>query len=285
MSKSRLGKGVEALFSDIRAEQEEVMEVPVEHIRANREQPRTEFSAESIEELAKSIASVGIIQPIIVERVEDGEYIIITGERRYRAAQVAHLKTVPVICRQYGQSKHLEVALIENIQRSNLNTVEEARAYRALLERTGITHEELAHRLGKSRSAITNMLRILQLPKSIILHIEAGNLSFGHARALLAVNEMDVCMHLADEVMSKGLSVRQTEQQAQMLTGRQRKKRGASSGARTDVELLALQNDMSERLLTKVSIRGTSARGVIAIEYHSLDDLNRLVESITSHDN
>ena len=299
---ARLGRGVDALFTDLKIDQQGVLEVPVGEIRPNPEQPRKTFDEAGLRELAQSITSVGIVQPLVVERIGDGassghRYTIIAGERRYRAAQIAGKETVPVLCRAPGESERLEIALIENIQRSNLNAVEEARAYQALLEKTSISHEDLAGRVGKGRSTITNMLRILNLPGSILKQVQDGSLTFGHARALLGVDGKDRQLRLAGEIVAKGLSVRQTE----MRTGGGGSADGeddagagpgaAPAGTRAgsghapaadhqDDELRGLEEELTQELLTRVRINGTAKRGTIVLEYHSLGDLNRLVDTI-----
>ena len=307
---ARLGRGVDALFTDLKIDQQGVLEVPVAEIRPNPEQPRKTFDEAGLRELAQSITSVGIVQPLVVERIGDASsgaaadsgkhrYTIIAGERRYRAAQIAGKETVPVLCRAPGESERLEIALIENIQRSNLNAVEEARAYQALLEKTSVSHEDLATRVGKGRSTITNMLRILNLPGSILKQVQDGGLTFGHARALLGVDGKDRQLRLAGEIVAKGLSVRQTE----MRTGGSAGGGGAGgddagagpgaapAGARAgsghapaadhqDDELRGLEEELTQELLTRVRINGTAKRGTIVLEYHSLGDLNRLVDTI-----
>ena len=299
---ARLGRGVDALFTDLKIDQQGVLEVPVGEIRPNPEQPRKTFDEAGLRELAQSITSVGIVQPLVVERIGDGassghRYTIIAGERRYRAAQIAGKETVPVLCRAPGESERLEIALIENIQRSNLNAVEEARAYQALLEKTSVSHEDLAARVGKGRSTVTNMLRILNLPGSILKQVQDGALTFGHARALLGVDGKDRQLRLAGEIVAKGLSVRQTEMRTGGGSG-ETDGAGTGSGSAAaparagsghaapaaldhqDDELRGLEEELTQELLTRVRINGTAKRGTIVLEYHSLGDLNRLVDTI-----
>lgn len=214
----RLGKGIDALLQgrdlgsletgDINS----VVSVPIDNVRPNPDQPRKSFSPEALDELARSIEERGIIQPILAEQGDDGTYVIIAGERRYRAAKLAGLTVVPVLPGVFSEDEKLEIALIENIQRQNLTPIEEARAYRDLMERSGGSQEELAHRLGKSRSAVANAVRLLRLPEAIQERVNDGSLSAGHARTLLALNEAGHIGHVADLIVRDDLSVRIVEQ-------------------------------------------------------------------------
>ncbi len=214
----RLGKGIDALLQgrdlgsletgDINS----VVSVPIDNVRPNPDQPRKSFSPEALEELARSIEERGIIQPILAEQDDDGVYVIIAGERRYRAAKLAGLTVVPVLPGVFSEDEKLEIALIENIQRQNLTPIEEARAYRDLMERSGGSQEELAHRLGKSRSAVANAVRLLRLPEEIQERVNDGSLSAGHARTLLALNDPGQIGHVAELIIRDDLSVRIVEQ-------------------------------------------------------------------------
>jgi len=244
-------------------------EVPLSSIRVSRVQPRQVFSDAAIAELADSIRQKGIIQPLLVRPMGDG-YELIAGERRYRAAHSLGLETVPVNVRSVDDREALELALIENVQRENLNPLEEARAYRRLVEEFHLVPEEIATRVGKDRSTVTNTMRLLQLPAAVQAQIEAGDLTAGHARALINLDSTDDIVTLAKIVVAKRLNVRQTEQLA-------KQKRAAIS----DVDHLAAERHLSEALGTKVKIalrrKGT---GKIEIDYYSLDQLNGLIDRL-----
>ena len=311
MAKRRLGRGIDALLQGKGLEQMEqldtVVEAPLSSLHPNPDQPRKTFSEESLAELADSIRSQGIIQPILVEAREDGHYTIIAGERRFRAAGMAGLDDVPIIVRELDNQQKLEIALIENIQREDLNPVEEAQAYKSLMEHTGATQEELSKRLGKSRSAIANTLRLLKLPSDMRDAISSGRLSAGHARALLSAATEDARRSLFDSIMSGGLTVRDAEaevarsrngsvsdEEAQSKdTGNVERKSGAhgtgsagSSGgaeATKTVEMREIEQKLIEALGTRVVLKGSNARGQISIQYLSMDDLDRITDVIASH--
>src|SRR5947209_8205756 len=212
MTRRALGRGLSALLSDRPAiVNEEMVEVDIDLIEPNSFQPRTNFNEERLEELAQSIRSNGIIQPLLVRRIDNEKYQVVAGERRWRAAQRAGLQKVPCIVREIPEDKMLELALIENIQRQELNAIEEAHAYKRLIESLGLTQEMVAQRVGRDRTFITNYLRLLRLPEDIQQLVEAEKLSMGHARALLWVDDPVIQRKLPIIVIDKGLSVRQTE--------------------------------------------------------------------------
>ncbi|MEX2442776.1 MAG: ParB/RepB/Spo0J family partition protein [Alkalispirochaeta sp.] len=218
MSKQRrLGKGIDALLQGRDITQLEsgdlnsVVSVPLDRIRPNPDQPRKSFAPEALEELARSIEERGIIQPILAEQQDDDTFIIIAGERRYRAAKMAGLTVVPVLPGVFSEDEKLEIALIENVQRQDLTAIEEARAYRDLMNRLGLSQDELAQRLGRSRPAVANSLRLLRLPEAIHDRINAGAVSGGHARTLLGIENPDLLVEAAELIESEGLSVRVLE--------------------------------------------------------------------------
>jgi len=245
--------------------------VALASIQPNAQQPRQAFSDASINELAASIEQKGILQPLVVRRVEGG-YQLIAGERRYRAAQRLRLQEVPVTIREADDGEALEMALIENLQREDLNPLEEARAYRRLIDEFRHTQEDVATRVGKDRSTVANTLRLLQLPDAIKREIERGVLSAGHARALVSMESDAAKLALAQEVATKRLTVRQTEQLAKR-----------SAPALADADLHAAELRLSEALGTKVRIahrRNTSGR--IEIDYYSLAELNGLIDRLSA---
>jgi ParB family transcriptional regulator, chromosome partitioning protein len=276
-----LGQGVGLLFgaTDI---QEKYFECKVEKILPNKFQPRTYFDAIELQELADSIRENGIIQPLIVTRSsEEGMYELVAGERRLRASKMAELTTVPVVVMDIGQEDTLlELALIENIQRTDLNPVEEAEAYQKLILTFGYTQEETAKKVGKNRSTITNMLRLLNLPDLIKQDIITGTLSEGHARALLRLtNDLDLLKRIRDQIVLKQLTVRQTEKLVKKETTPQPKASAQTNRIEHEVPssyYSALTNQLTNRLGTKVVINQNGSRGRLEIDYYSLDDLERL---------
>ncbi|GAB4223742.1 MAG: ParB/RepB/Spo0J family partition protein [Spirochaetales bacterium] len=287
MSKRALGKGIDALFQSVveegtetpPSEGYEVLEIT--RLVPNPHQPRKEFNPEALEELAASIRSRGVLQPILVEPREDGTYLIVAGERRYRAALLAGLPKVPVIVRTFTDQERLEIALIENLQREDLTPIEEAKAYRSLMEAAGLSQEELAERIGKNRSTIANTLRLLKLPEDMQEAIHSGSISPGHARAILAVvNPADMRI-LFNRIVEKGLSVREAEAMATELNKGVRASEPEKDTPFPKQRPIELQ-EMEQRLLnvlgTKVRIRGNGRRGTIEIAYFSTDDLERILE-------
>ena len=254
--------------------------VPLEKLLPNPAQPRKNFDEEKMAELADSIKLQGIIQPVIAEEAGDGSYIIYTGERRVRAARLAGLTEAPVILRKYSDEKRAEVALIENIQRSNLNPIEEAAAYRQLMDMEKLGQDEVAARVGKNRATVANALRLLKLPKEMQESIQKEELSPGHARAVLSVASAREQEALFREIIKKGLSVREAEKRAAAF-GKQKKakKAGAKAPPRAP-ELQSMEEKFITRLGTKVVINGDLTKGTIVIDYYSMDDLERLFEII-----
>ncbi|MCL2093685.1 MAG: ParB/RepB/Spo0J family partition protein [Treponema sp.] len=257
------------------------LEVSLDILKANPAQPRKHFNEEELTELADSIRQQGIIQPIIAEEAPDGTYSIVAGERRARAARMAGLEKVPVILRSYSEEKRIEVALIENIQRSNLNPIEEAAAYKQLMERGNLSQDEAALRVGKNRATVANALRLLRLPLPMQESIQKGDMSPGHGRAILSLTgsktqEALLREELYKEILRKGLSVREAEKRAAKL-GEEGKKKEKTPPKR-DSQLNEMEEKFRTRLGTKVILSGDLSKGSIHIDYYSMEDLQRLYD-------
>lgn len=254
--------------------------LPLDKLKANPHQPRKRFEEGSLQELADSIREHGIIQPVIAEDAGDGTYIIVAGERRVRGAALAGLKEAPVIIRNYTDEKRREISLIENIQRTDLNPIEEASAYKGLMELTGLSQEELASKVGKKRSTVANTLRLLKLPQAMQESLTTGQLSSGHARALLAVTDPVKQKQLFQRILSAGISVREAEQCAASHNDGGKlppqAKAKPKGDPKRDPDLKALEEKLIESLGTKVAIEGDLHRGSIRIDYYSMEDLDRL---------
>lgn len=251
-------------------------------LKPNPWQPRQYFDEEKLAELTESVRQDGILSPVIIEDAGDGSFFIIAGERRTRAARAAGLEKIPVQLRKYTDSRKLEVALIENIQRTDLNPVEEAQAYYQIMELEGITQEEVAKRVGKNRSTVANAMRLLKLPEDMQHSLAAGAISAGHARALLSiVNPADQRVLFA-RITGQGMSVRQAEQQAQELNGGAKAHKGAKAAPQEsrDPNYNAIEQKFIDALGTKVQLKGDFSRGTITISYFTKDDLNRIYERI-----
>lgn len=284
-----LGKGLDSLLSETGFDDDiepkaagvsgsEVL-VDVSRLKPNPFQPRTEFTQEALTELAESIKIHGIIQPILAEDAGNGDYYIIAGERRTRAAQLAGLTQVPVILRQFTDERKLEVALIENIQRENLNPMEEAKAYQRIMQLENIGQEEAAKRVGKNRSTVANALRLLKLPEDMQNALAAGTISAGHARALLSVNSPSDMRIMFARMTGSGMTVREAEQYAAELNGTVKadaSKAKEPKAAPKDPDLAFIEQQFIDALGTKVALKGNLQRGTIQIEYFSRDDLDRL---------
>ena len=260
-------------------------------LKPNPHQPRREFDEEALKELADSIREHGIIQPVIAEEVGDGTYFIIAGERRTRAARLAGLSTVPVILKKFSEERKLEVALIENIQRENLNPIEEAEAYHQLMTMGNLSQEETAARVGKNRSTVANALRLLKLPEDIRSSLSTGQISPGHARAILSIMNPADQRILFGRIVGSGLSVREAERMAAELNGGSRAgketalpngKKKTDSEAIRNIEVRTIEQKFIDALGTKVTVKGSLERGTIEVAYFSRDDLDRLYELINS---
>jgi ParB family chromosome partitioning protein len=263
--------------------QQAAAQMSVDKLVPNPGQPRKNFDETELKELADSIKTYGIIQPIIAADAGDGSYIIIAGERRTRAARLAGLDTVPVIIRDYTDQKRLEVSLIENIQRSDLNPIEEAAAYKNLMDFSGLSQDELALRVSKNRSTVANALRLLKLPVEIQKSIEEGKVSSGHARALLSVTDTKAREKLFREILAGDISVREAEKRASSSTekkGTDKTTKGAAKKRPPEVDAMA--EKFINKLGTKVVIEGDLNKGRIHIDYYSMEDLERLYEILGS---
>lgn len=286
-----LGRGLSALMADIgqpvgaaepaAARRPEAM-IPIERVHPNPDQPRRAFPPEALEDLANSIRAKGILQPLILREdpATPGSYQIVAGERRWRAAQMAQVHEVPALIRDYSDTEVLEVAIIENIQRADLNPIEEAAAYRQLMERFGHTQERLAEALGKSRSHIANLMRLLQLPEEVLAYLRSGDLSAGHARALITT---DNPAELARRVVAQGLSVRETEALARK-SAEPRAKSAPRPAAEKDADTRALEEDLSANLGMVVRIEHPPGGegGRLVISYPSLEALDELCRVLTA---
>ena len=272
--KGGLGRGLDALIPQDQPI-EGFAELPIKDVKPNPQQPRTDFGEESIKTLADSIRSVGVLQPVVVRKVDDG-YVLVAGERRLRAAKKARLKTIPAVIRGDGtDSDDLTEALVENLQRENLSVLEEAAAYKQLLEDFGMTHEEVASHVGRSRSAVTNTVRLLALPGPILAMLQRGELSAGHARALLGSDDEAYAIHIAERAVAEGWTVRRVEE-AVRLRSTQGGSRTAGLTAVRPAAIIELEQKLQDRLGTKVKIDYRGKGGRITIKYTSSEDLERI---------
>lgn len=275
--KSSLGRGLGALIPDYSMSEVETngaVELKIIDVEPNKDQPRKQFDLQKLDSLTSSIKIHGVIQPILVVKKDD-RYQIIAGERRWRAAKNAGLKVIPAIIREYDETTVMEIALIENLQREDLNPVEEAQGYHSLMEKFNMTQEKISERVGKSRSAVANALRLLHLAKDIQVMLEKGEISGGHAKAILSLSSKAQQLELAKLIVSKGMSVRETENYVKMLG------KPKIDKPKVDTELSRylsdLENDVSRQVGTKVKIHHNKGRGKIEIQYYSNDDLERLL--------
>ena len=282
IKKRGLGKGLSALISeDFSSKEEEVskdsiLNINIKDIIPNKNQPRRDFDEDALKELAKSIELYGLIQPILVREVK-GKYEIVAGERRWRACKLAGLKEIPGILKDMGQEESAKIALIENIQREDLNPVEEAHAYKKLMEEFNLTQEELSAQIGKSRSYISNSIRILNLDNEVLDHISSGDLSQGHGKAILSIKNKDEQIKIAKEILNKKLNVRDTES----LT---RSKSNIEKELEKDLDqsyIISIEDKLMMALGTKVNLLQGDKKGKIEIEYYGDEDLERLLEVLT----
>lgn len=289
--KSALGRGLESLIPTRNDQkQKDYFECLLTDIVTNPDQPRKMFSKAPIDELAASIEEKGILQPLVVRHIGAGKYELIAGERRYRAATQLQMERVPVIVKDVREDEVLELALIENIQRENLNPVEEALAYKDLLSKFQYTQEELAKRLGKDRSSIANALRLLKLPDKIRDHLVGNTISMGHARALLGIDDRELQIEIAKDVVEKKLSVRDTEElvnkiknsvsQTPTLDRVQVQQNVQVDMVASDSYLKELVESLKMSLETPVQVKGSKTKGKLVIPYSSLEQLNQIVEKL-----
>jgi ParB family chromosome partitioning protein len=278
--KSGLGRGLDSLIP-VERPTSGFAQLPLDQVRPNPQQPRQRFDEEGLQSLADSMREVGVLQPVVVRPAEEG-YVLIAGERRCRAAQLAGLDEIPALIREEGidGATSLAEALIENVQREDLSPLEEAAAYQQLLTDFGLTHEEVSTRVGKSRSAVTNTLRLLQLPVPIQGMIGRGELAAGHARALLGLDDTAYAVHIAERVVAEGWSVRQVEEAVKKRVGE-----GSSRSRRAPLPrpaaIIELEDRLGERLGTAVRIDHGKRGGKVWIKYSSLDDLERIYRQLS----
>ena len=281
MAESRgMGRGLAAILPEpgLRSE---VVELPIESLAPNPDQPRTRFDRAGLEALAASIAESGVVQPVIATRLSDGSYELIAGERRWRAAGIAGLKTVPAVLRDPDEAERLELALIENMVREDLNPIEEAKACLALVEELGLSKEELGKRIGRSRSQVSNLVRLLDLPEEAIVLLEAGELSEGHGRAILQAPDHETRRRLAAEAANEGWTVRRTEQEARASAGKaptRATRRVFTAEEARQAEALAA--GLETRLDRPVRVRPKGEGAVVEITLSDLADLGRLADDL-----
>lgn len=284
MAKKGLGKGLGALISeDFSIENEKnvgIAELKITQIEPDPDQPRKDFDEEKLAMLATSIQQHGVIQPLIVAEEKDGFYRIIAGERRWRAAKQAGLQTVPAVVRTYSKEQSAEIALVENLQREDLNGIEEAKGYQTLMSEFSLTQQQVAEKVGKSRPAIANALRLLRLPESVQDMVTYGELSSGHARAIAGVDDADVQIDLAQKVIAQDLSVRQTEKMIAQLGQPKPAKEKTPVDLNLKTQLKGIQADLQSYLGTKVKLVSGKNKGKIEIEYYDLEELERVLALI-----
>lgn len=276
MKQQRLGKGLGALIADDTSSKDSVLEVDVNSIDPNLDQPRKTFDTEKLNELAQSIKTYGVVQPIIVQK-SGNRYTIIAGERRYRASRLAGINNVPVVVKEYTKREYMEVSLVENLQREDLNPIEEAQAMKLLMNEHDLTQEELSSRLAKSRSAVANTLRLLNLPGKVMQMVAGGQLSSGHARTLISLDSDKEKVKMADIIVNLGLSVRATE----AMINKAKKKIDSKKKQSAPPELKAAEKQMSSSLETKVKIQGDLEKGKIAISYYNAEQLQSIYDFLT----
>lgn len=273
-----LGKGLDALIPSLSIhDDDKVFEIPLSQLRPNPYQPRKSFDEDAIRELAESIKEHGVIQPIIVREALKG-YEIIAGERRYRASQLSGKATIPAVVRSFTDQQVMEIALIENLQREDLNALEIAAAYQNLIDTFNLTQEELAMKVGKSRSHVANFLRLLQLPAEIKEYVSRGTLSMGHARAMITIEDPKVQKQLAKQVVEENWSVRQLEEAVQQLQSKKPKKTKTVKSKKRDPFIESVEEELRELLQTTVKVKHDKNKGKIEISYYSLEDFERLLD-------
>ena len=280
MSNRGLGRGLGALLSSTPTESDVLIEVRVDQVVANPNQPRKSFETNSLEELTASVRASGVIQPVIVRPSGSG-YQLIAGERRWRAARQAGLERIPAIVREASDAESLELALVENLLREDLNPMEEAEAYRQLLHQFGWTQEQLGQRIGRDRTSIANVLRLLRLPDEIQADLRGGRLTMGHARALLALPTAADQLKLRDEILTHDWSVRATEDSVRAVEPAAATRRTPRRRRGHPPELAALEQSLQRALMTRATIIGTARRGKIEITFANPEELERLAELLT----
>ena len=279
MEKKALGKGLAALLpeSETKETGHTIHMIPVAHIVPNRHQPRKTFVEEELRELVESVKRHGILQPVLVRRKSEDRYELIAGERRFRAATLAELPAVPAVVRKSSDEESTILSLIENIQRSNLNPVEEAQAYRQLIDELGVTQEAVAERVGRDRASVANICRMLSLPTEVQGMVASRQLTLGHAKVILGIKNVEDQLTLAKRILRDQLSVRQVEQLVKKQSGKARSRRTAGNPLHADVE-----DRLRKHLGTKVVIHSRRQKGELVLTYYSQEDLTRIVDVILS---
>ena len=278
---NRLGRGLSALIPDISTEidKKDIITIDLKNIYPNQDQPRRVFDEEKIKILSESIKNYGVLQPIVLKPDDKGKYMIIAGERRYRASKLARKSDIPAVIKDIPMKDIMEIALIENLQREELNPIEEALAYRSLIKNYEVTQEEISEAVGKSRPHITNTLRLLNLPQKIMDMIDQGQITAGHGKALLRVNDENLQLELANKVIAEELSVRATEALAKKICEDNIKKVPKKSKEK-DVFIVDVEEKLRNIFGTKVNISKGKKKGKIEIEYYNEDDLNNIVSML-----
>lgn len=281
MSKRGLGKGLGALIPEVGpVDHEQIAQIEVARIQPNPRQPRKQFDEDKLAELAASVREHGVVQPVLVQQ-QGHNYVLVAGERRWRAARMAGLERIPALVRDLTPGQVVEIALIENLQREDLNPLEEAEAYRQLLSEHGVSQEDLARRLGRSRPQISNTLRLLQLPPPVMAHVASRRLSVGHAKVLLGLEGVDQQVTLAERVLAEDLSVRQAEAAVERLRAQEQgsgARRSSRREASRSPEVVALENRLRELLGTPVKVIPGEPRGRIEIFFYGDEDLTRVTD-------
>ncbi len=276
-----LGRGLDALLGTPEVQSAQTtgsVQLPISQVEPGLNQPRKRFEPEALADLADSIRTHGIIQPLTVRRLASGYYQIIAGERRWRAAKMAQLSEVPAVIIEADDRKVMELGLIENLQREDLNPVEEAKGYQVLIQEYGLTQDEVAQRMGKSRPAIANTLRLLGLPEAVLILLEEGSISAGHARAILAAPTEELQIKAAQMTATQGLSVRQTEGLVKALQVAEISKEKKAPASDASIYLAEVEKSLSSRFGRKVRVLAKGEKGRIELEYYSTDDLNALLD-------
>ena len=293
-NKDALGKGIRSLLQNIDADLKNttgqlkpqaveaatgVIRLPLENIETNPKQPRRDFDEQALQELANSIKLHDIIQPVTVSKLHGNKYRLISGERRLRAAKLAGLKDIPAYIRQANDQELLELALLENLQREDLNAMEIALSYKRMMEELDHTQEQVAERMGKDRSTVTNYIRLLKLPPDIQVAVRNGDISMGHARALINVDKIDQQLYIFDEIKTKGLSVRQTENLVRSLYKEKEKKK--TSGSSLPESYKKVEDKLASHFSTRVKLKHSKGgSGQITFDYYSLEELNKLLDQM-----
>lgn len=284
MAKGGLGAGFDSLFSDNSNEVQVKKTLRISEIEPNRDQPRKAFSDEAITALADSIREHGMLQPILVRPISTGGYQIVAGERRWRAARMAGLDEVPVNIRELSDLETMQIAIIENLQRENLNPVEEAAGYAELIDKYGMTQEKVAKMVGRSRSAVANAVRLLSLPERVLKMLENGDISAGHARALLGFEDEEMLVATALKAADGGLTVRQVEKAAQKSAEHKEEAAAAASNKKIDNYFKEMELSLNERLGRKVKVDYGKNKGALILEFYDKNDLAALAEKLAKED-